>query len=82
MSRQPASKVEILFTSMGTSTLWSKMYPPGAVNEQQRDVIATVSAHGVGRLTIQVTVASSVSGTLQAGELTNLDFRIDNLRVQ
>lgn len=76
------AKVEILFTSMGTTTLWSKNYPHGAVNEQQRDVSATVGSLGVGRLTIQVTVASSLSGTLAAGELTNLDFKIDNLRVQ
>ena len=74
--------VEILFTSMGTTTLWSKSYPVGPVSEQVRDEMATVDMPPTaGRLTIQVTVeAGGVGGS--CCQLTELEFQIDNLRVQ
>jgi hypothetical protein len=69
--------VEILFTSMGTITLWSKSFPVGEVNEQMRDVEAMVDAPSdPGRMLIQVTVEARDANNPE------LELRIDNLRVQ
>jgi len=74
--------VEILFTSAGTTSLWSKSFPVGAIAEQVRDATAMVGVlPAAGRLTIQVLVTGANSG-LAAPPPTELEFRIDNLRAE
>ncbi len=70
-------KVEILFTSNGTATLWSKTYTPSnpATTEQLNETFTLPSLPDAGRLIIRISY--SPPGTSQ-----HLFLGIDNIRVQ
>jgi hypothetical protein len=77
-----SGKVEILFTSNGTVTLWSKTYSAmTAPSTQQLDETVTLpSLPDKGKLTIQVT-SQGGTGT-NAAQAANMFFDIDNIRTQ
>lgn len=70
-------KVEMLFTSNGTVTLWSKTYTPSdpATTQQLNETVALPPLPDAGRLTIRISYSP-------ADLSQRMVFDIDNIRVQ
>ncbi len=73
-----SGKVEILFTSNGTITLWSKTYAASSTpsTQQLNETVTLPSLPDKGKLIIRITY------TLGTTPASNMIFDIDNIRVQ
>ncbi len=76
-----SGKVEILFTSNGTVTLWSKTYAASSTpsTQQLNERVTLPSLPDKGKLIIRVT---SIGGGIQPNFYSNVNFNIDNIRVE
>ena len=76
-----SGKVEILFTSNGTVTLWSKTYAASSTpsTQQLNQRVTLPSLPDKGKLIIRVT---SIGSGIQPNPFSNVKFNIDNIRVE